>query len=236
MKAISRQFQSLPVFVRAMAAAALAAILLLPLTQSIVMANTNPPPIVVIHNDEQLELNTPPYAKNGTTLVPMRPIFEALGISLRWDAATQTVHGSKTGLVFSLKLGSKQATVNGKSVPLTEAAAARNGSTLVPLRFIGEASGALVLWNPYMNAVHTYDAAYMEKIGLSKQELQQRFNDYLAKAKEEYEKNKPKTTPKPDNGKPGDGKPGDGKDNQRLCSVWRYHPVYGGSLEWQPCP
>lgn len=216
--------------VRTLAATLAVLLLLLPLTQTTVLAQGSPQ-IVVIHNDKQLQLNTPPYAKNGTTLVPMRPVFAALGIALRWDQAAQTVHGTKSGLEFSIKVGSKQAVINGKSVQLAEPAAIISGNTLVPLRFIGEASNAVVLWNPYMNAVHTYDSAYLEQTGLTKQQLLDNFAQYLEKAKQEAAKNQPKSTPKPDNKKPGNG-----NDNQQLCSVWRYHPIYGGSLEWQPCP
>lgn|GEM_PF-3087828 len=45
--------------------------------------------IKVRFDEKELQLGTKPYLRNGTTLVPMRPLFEALGIDLAWDAASK---------------------------------------------------------------------------------------------------------------------------------------------------
>lgn len=46
-----------------------------------------------IGNDEivKIELDTPPFIVNGSTLVPVRAVAESLGCSVRWDPQTYTV-------------------------------------------------------------------------------------------------------------------------------------------------
>jgi hypothetical protein len=47
-----------------------------------------------------------------------------------------------------LKIGDKEAYINDEKVELDVPAKIENGSTLVPLRFIGEAFGAEIFWGP----------------------------------------------------------------------------------------
>lgn len=194
----------------------------------------SPSIIQVRVDDQELKLAVPPYNEKGTVLVPMRPLFEALGIGLQWDPASRTVQGNRDGLSFKLTIDSKQAVLNGSNVQLAEAAAIRKGYTMVPTRFISEASNALVLWNPYMQTVYIYTEGHMQENGLTKEGLTERFNEYLKEAKAQYEAELKKQAESGKSGNNGGntGKPG----KEGMCSVWRYHPVYEGSLEWVPCP
>ncbi|MDO3413015.1 copper amine oxidase N-terminal domain-containing protein [Saccharibacillus sp. CPCC 101409] len=182
--------------------------------------------IGIIYNDKPLQLGAAPYSKNGTTLVPMRPLFESLGIKITWNEAAQTIRGTKGSLDFTLKVGSKQATVNGKSVQLSEAAVTRGGYTFVPLRFIGEASGALVLWNPYLQEVSIYDDAFLKQYNLTQKQVQDDFAKYLKELADNRKKDDQKTT-KPDKKDSG---------SEQMCTRWRYDPILGSILDWYPCP
>ncbi|WP_155985855.1 stalk domain-containing protein [Paenibacillus gorillae] len=104
-------------------------------------------PISVYVDDKKLTLTTAPFTQDGVTLVPMRPIFDALGANVSWEATTETIIGSKFGVSISLKVGKKTAIVNGKPVKLDAAPLVRNGVTYVPARFIAEALDANVKWN-----------------------------------------------------------------------------------------
>ena len=95
------------------------------------------------------ELNTdvPAQAIEGRTLVPVAPIFQALGASVNWDGATQTVTGQKGNTIISLQIGSNTAYVNGEPILLDVPAQAINGRTMVPVAFIAQSLGANVAWN-----------------------------------------------------------------------------------------
>lgn len=83
-----------------------------------------------------------PYLSDSTTLVPMRVITTAFGATLQWNGETQTIvlkYGDKT---IKLTIGSLKAEVNGKPADLPAAPELRNGTTMVPLRFISETFGA----------------------------------------------------------------------------------------------
>nr|WP_246628362.1 stalk domain-containing protein [Paenibacillus oenotherae] len=83
----------------------------------------------------------------GSTLVPFRAIFESLGAKVAWDPETGTVTGSKNGLAIKLIAGSTKAAVNNKAYSLSAPSVIKNGSMMVPLRFISENFDMYVSWN-----------------------------------------------------------------------------------------
>lgn len=105
------------------------------------------PEIKVILNGKELSFDQQPYIKNGTTMVPMRVIFEALGATVDYDAATKTITAHKGNTVIEIVTDSTVAKVNGKTSNLPVAVANKNGSTMIPLRFVSEALGANVNWD-----------------------------------------------------------------------------------------
>lgn|GEM_PF-2152987 len=104
-------------------------------------------------NDKQMSFDVPPVIKNGRTLVPLRAIFEELGAEVQWDEKTRTVTALKGDKVISLKIDSYDAEVDGSRVVLDVPAQIMNGRTLVPLRFVSEALGAIVTWNQRLQLV-----------------------------------------------------------------------------------
>ncbi|MFD0712399.1 copper amine oxidase N-terminal domain-containing protein [Paenibacillus sp. GCM10027626] len=103
--------------------------------------------IKVIIDGELQSFVQPPVMKSGNTLVPMRAIFERLGAELKWNNREQSVTAKKDSTTIYLKVGSKQAKVNGTAVTLQMPAQLINGNTMVPLRFISESLGADVKWD-----------------------------------------------------------------------------------------
>lgn len=113
----------------------------------------------------KVNFSNDPIMKDGTTLVPFRAIFEALQLKVGWNQATQTATGSNDTLKVELVMGSKSAKVNGKTVSLAQAPSVINGSTMVPLRFVAEASGAVVYWD---NKKRHIDILFNEDIKFNK--------------------------------------------------------------------
>lgn len=102
---------------------------------------------VDVNNREVPFGNVGPARYEGRVFIPLRAVVEALGADVRWNAATQTVHGSKGSREFSLPIGSHTARVNGDPLELDAPARLVAGNTMVPLRFVAEALGADVNWN-----------------------------------------------------------------------------------------
>lgn len=104
-------------------------------------------PIQVYIDGNKVTFDVDPIQENGTILVQFRPIFEALGLSIDWDQNTKTVTGTKDGLMVKLIIGDIIAYVNDKKKHLTLPPRTIQGNTLLPLRFVGEASGKEVSWD-----------------------------------------------------------------------------------------
>jgi len=97
--------------------------------------------------------SVPPTKINGRVLVPLRGVFEALGAQVDYEASTRTVLAAKDTTNLRLQIGSATAYVNGTPVKLNVPAQVILGRTLVPLRFVSEAMGAQVGWNPVTETV-----------------------------------------------------------------------------------
>ncbi|KZE78220.1 hypothetical protein AV654_19795 [Paenibacillus elgii] len=87
-----------------------------------------------------------PIIEEGTTLVQFRPLFERMGLSISWDPVAKRITGSNERLTIQLQIDSKNAMINGRSKPMEAAPKLVNGYTMVPLRFISEATGKRVYW------------------------------------------------------------------------------------------
>ena len=114
--------------------------------------------IKVFLNGKRVNLATAPILSEGRTLVPFRGIFEALGLKVDWDANTSTVTGTKEDKTIKLVVGTKTAVVDGQNRSLDVAPKLANGSVMVPLRFVAEASGLNVRW---------YDWGYDSRVLIS---------------------------------------------------------------------
>ncbi|WP_242870045.1 copper amine oxidase N-terminal domain-containing protein [Tindallia californiensis] len=110
------------------------------------------PPVSVLVNGVPVNFDVNPINLEGRILVPLRGIFESLGVSPQWDEKTQTVTAQTENIQVTLPIGSKHPTVNGQVVELDVAAMILDGRTMVPTRFIAESLGATVDWD---EASHT---------------------------------------------------------------------------------
>ncbi|MFC4303218.1 stalk domain-containing protein [Cohnella boryungensis] len=104
-------------------------------------------PIQVIVDGKQLSLDVPPQIVNGTTMIPYGALASKIGAKISTDSKTKKLIAKRNNTTVELTIGSNKATVNGKSVTLSTAVIEKNGRTLVPLRFLGEAFGLWVNWS-----------------------------------------------------------------------------------------
>lgn len=105
-------------------------------------------PVSIYLDGRQLQPEVEPYNVNGTLLVTMRGLFEAEGAKLTWDNATKTVTAKKGDTTLIYRIGEHTASLNGQALSIDVPGQIANGYTLVPLRFVSEALGSTVKWEP----------------------------------------------------------------------------------------
>ncbi|HWO55573.1 MAG TPA: copper amine oxidase N-terminal domain-containing protein [Paenibacillus cookii] len=90
-----------------------------------------------------------PVIVNNTLMVPVKHVANQLDAKLSWDKATKqiTLTEDLTGAKIVLKVGSKQASINGTAEVLAEPVQNFEGSNYVPMRFITKALGAQGHWD-----------------------------------------------------------------------------------------
>jgi len=107
--------------------------------------------VAVYLNNVKQSYTPSAYMKNGTTLVPMKPIFEALGATVSYDSATKKVTATKGSKKIVIGVGNKTAYVDANgttsTINLSHPAEVYQGTTMVPLRFVSQALGAEVTFD-----------------------------------------------------------------------------------------
>ncbi|MEW9701596.1 stalk domain-containing protein [Paenibacillus sp. SI8] len=109
--------------------------------------------VSIVIDGEERKFEQAPVIVNGSTMAPLRAIFEALGATVEYNAASHSITARKSGTTLQLSLGQTTAYKNGKAFQLDEAAQLVNGFTVAPARFVGEAFGANVTWDGAVRTV-----------------------------------------------------------------------------------
>lgn len=115
-----------------------------------VMAEEN---VNVVLDGKTITFDVPAQIINGRTMVPMRKIFEELGMAVEWFDETQTVMASKQGVVVEFPIGSTTVSRNTVEQTIDVPAQLVGSRTLVPVRFVSEFTGAEVVWDGNTNTV-----------------------------------------------------------------------------------
>ncbi len=116
---------------------------------------------VVIDGDKVTFEDQRPVIVHGRTLVPMRKIFESLGMVVNWDDKERKATGEYEEKKIEIQIGSSTAKVNDKDVKLDVSAQSINDRVMVPLRFIAESCDMKVSYNDSSKTVN------IETIGLT---------------------------------------------------------------------
>lgn len=88
-----------------------------------------------------------PIIAEGRTLIPARALFEDMGATVEWLKDLRQVEVLYKDTNIKMTIDSKTAVVNNKAIGLDVPPTIISGRTMIPLRFVGEAIGAEVLWN-----------------------------------------------------------------------------------------
>lgn len=90
----------------------------------------------------------------GYTMVPVRFIGEALGLTVDWDEARRMVTFSGSGRTMTLIIDNQTANINGQAFAMDYPAIISDNRTLVHVRFISEAFQCRVEWHEDTRQVH----------------------------------------------------------------------------------
>jgi len=88
-----------------------------------------------------------PTIVDGHAFVPIRPVFEAIGFDVEWEADTDTAVMRRDGLTIRVSLGSYVFNACGSDYPLEVPAQNIGGSTMMPARAVLERAGYDLHWD-----------------------------------------------------------------------------------------
>lgn len=85
--------------------------------------------------------------KSNHSYIPLRFLTGFGGIQTEWNAATKEIKISLADVSVTLTVGQATASVNGKTVTISERAFSENGTTYVPLSLISHSLGIALTWH-----------------------------------------------------------------------------------------
>lgn len=107
-------------------------------------------------NGKSVMMDAAPYIKNDRTYLPVRFVCYGLGMNeenILWDPVERTVTIHQGDITVQLTVGSETGKINGVNQQLDTAPEITGDRTMLPVRFIAEAFGASVTWDPVSQSV-----------------------------------------------------------------------------------
>ncbi|MCS5695459.1 copper amine oxidase N-terminal domain-containing protein [Desulfofundulus thermocisternus] len=105
-------------------------------------------------NGAEQTMDVAPYVKNGRTFIPVRYSAQAVGVTpeniLYSGGKVTLLKGDK---VVQFTIGSNVMLINGVAVNMDVKAEITNGRTMLPFRYVAQALGAQVNWDPTAQTV-----------------------------------------------------------------------------------
>ena len=99
----------------------------------------------IIVNNDVVKCDAAPLIQDGRTYVPRRALSSIFDARCDYNSDTQQVTITKNDTVIAMNIGEAAFTVNGEAKTIDAPAyIAENGRTMVPLRFIASAFGAVI--------------------------------------------------------------------------------------------
>lgn len=108
--------------------------------------------LIMLVDGTEKKMDVTPTIYQGRTLLPIRPVIEALGGTIAFETHTKVITIRFQSITIIMQLNVSTATVNGKTVsidnsnPSIKPMVVPPGRTLIPLRFVAENLGCQVDW------------------------------------------------------------------------------------------
>ncbi|WP_051287483.1 N-acetylmuramoyl-L-alanine amidase family protein [Paenibacillus taiwanensis] len=107
-------------------------------------------------NGSSIKLPEPVIMVSNSVMIPIRVVSEELGYKVDWNQKARTISIKNGTSTILLTVDKNTASINGKTTQLDVAPMVKNGSTLVPLRFVGESLGLKVDWDNESKSVYLF--------------------------------------------------------------------------------
>lgn len=145
--------------------------------------------IAVQLNGKNIEfVDAAPISKDNRTFLPARAVFEAMGATITYEDATQTVTATREGVTVTMTVGSTDAIVTVGELPATTltmdvAPFIQDDHTYVPVRFAANAFGCDVGWDQGDQTVVLVDTAKMMSDTMAKHKYTwlEKYDAYMTK-------------------------------------------------------
>ena len=99
----------------------------------------------IIVDNTVVKTDTAPLIQNGRTYVPLRALSNIFDAACDYNSDTQEITIKKGNTMIAMPVGENQFTINGENKSMDAPAYINdNGRTMVPLRFIANAFGAVI--------------------------------------------------------------------------------------------
>jgi hypothetical protein len=95
-----------------------------------------------------------PYMHETTVMIPLRPVYEAIGATVSWDNDTKTVFVSTKGDFFAMQIGKATVFTSKGNISVDYPAEIMDSRTVVPVSVFGSAFGFKSEYNPNSNSVN----------------------------------------------------------------------------------
>ncbi len=110
----------------------------------------------LISGDFDFKLDLPPVTVDGNAFLQIRPISEALGATVTWDASDGSVTVSYGLTTMALQIGNPTAYVNGNPIALEQSPRLVQDRAVVPMRAVFENLGLRVRWDELTNTIQIH--------------------------------------------------------------------------------
>lgn len=111
---------------------------------------------VFLNGEALLFKDAEPLLRNGTVVVPVRSLADALGCELDWEAPDTVLLKHGEGEYLSITVGSPLYKIGDSQYSMSETPFIHNGRVYVPLRTVSEYCGLSVEWDAGSRIVRLY--------------------------------------------------------------------------------
>lgn len=131
-----------------------------------------------------------PIIQNGTTLVPMRELFQSLGTDVQWNQQNKSITATYNGRILILFIGKKEVEIDGNKIALPAAPVIKNDTTFVPIRIIGEFFDQDVQWDADTSTVQIKTKQKVIQQETQQEKPKEDYSAYWKMREEQDRKNK----------------------------------------------